>query len=139
MIQNKRVFDRKAYLSPYWYAIALSKNVNYDAPHKSRCFGEELVLYRDKFKNGQVIAQTNICPHRGAPLDKGWLNHDQQTNIVCPYHGWEFDVAGNLSNVPSLKSKCYKHSILDTKKNIHEGICTDQSLIQKYQHFRLKL
>eukprot|EP00983_Pelagomonas_calceolata_P047549 1140710-Pelagomonas_calceolata.AAC.4 len=42
----------------------------------------------------------NVCPHRGAPLGKGWLkdiedpNGDLDTCVVCPYHGWAFNAEG---------------------------------------------
>ena len=100
--------DRNAYLKGYWYAIALSENISHDKPHKTSCFDRDIVLYRDKYTE-KIIAQDNVCPHRGAPLDRGWLEHDafdQTTAIACPYHGWVFDTHGKIARVPSLKCDC---------------------------------
>ena len=49
--------------------------------------GEQVVLFRDR--QGQVQCLGDVCPHRGAPLHRGWVAEaDGQDCIVCPYHGW---------------------------------------------------
>jgi phenylpropionate dioxygenase-like ring-hydroxylating dioxygenase large terminal subunit len=45
-------------------------------------------------------ALLNRCPHRGVPLSEG--NQQFPGTISCPYHGWTFDLAGNLVGVPGL-------------------------------------
>jgi phenylpropionate dioxygenase-like ring-hydroxylating dioxygenase large terminal subunit len=44
----------------------------------------------------------NVCPHRGARLSNGTINNEG--NISCPYHGWEFNQMGRLVNIPSCDS-----------------------------------
>ena len=39
---------------------------------------------------GTYYATDNGCVHRGGPLGDGLL---EGTTIICPWHGWEFDVA----------------------------------------------
>lgn len=119
-------YDRNTYLKGYWYSIALSQNISHEKPYKTSCFDQDIVLYRNKY-NGQIIAQDNICPHRGAPLDLGWLEHDslhQTTALACPYHGWVFDTHGKLARVPSQKCDCThlpKRQILPTYTDVvHE-------------------
>ncbi len=37
---------------------------------------------------GEFHAIDNECPHRGAPLGAGTLDHGK---VHCPLHGWAFD------------------------------------------------
>jgi nitrite reductase (NADH) small subunit len=39
--------------------------------------------------DGAIHCVDGICPHAGGPLAQGALHG---TTIVCPWHGWEFDV-----------------------------------------------
>jgi len=59
---------------------------------------------------GQLYAYRNVCPHQGGPVCEGLLIHrveeiigedrtfkgmrfsEDDLHIVCPWHGWEFDV-----------------------------------------------
>jgi len=46
----------------------------------------------------EVAAFYNVCQHRGARVmvnDRGWVK-----NLVCPYHGWTYSHAGDLTVVP---------------------------------------
>ena len=54
-----------------------------------------LGIYKDRVLD-------NVCPHRGAMLSEGKLTTEK--NIMCPYHGWEYNMDGNLVNVPSCES-----------------------------------
>jgi nitrite reductase (NADH) small subunit len=56
--------------------------------------------------NGIYAAVGNICPHRGGPLGQGIV---EGTKIVCPWHGWEFDLAtGNNAYTPNLSVSSYE-------------------------------
>lgn len=69
--------------------------------------GTEVGVY---FHEGEVRAWLNVCPHQGGPVCQGktmprtvqLVNddltsggpglHEKDLNIVCPWHGLEFDV-----------------------------------------------
>lgn len=54
---------------------------------------------------GTYAAVDNVCPHRGGPLGQGVV---EGTKIVCPWHGWEFDLAtGNNPFTPNLSVAAY--------------------------------
>ncbi len=55
-----------------------------------------VVLYR--LSNGDPVALYDRCPHRWAPLLEGHVEGDQ---IVCPYHGMEFDRTGFCTKAPT--------------------------------------
>ena len=46
-----------------------------------------LVVYKNK--NGSFIVHSDVCPHQGASLSKGWIT--KEGHLQCPYHGFEFD------------------------------------------------
>jgi nitrite reductase (NADH) small subunit len=71
------------------------------------CDGTEIGVF---MVDGQLVAWYNRCAHRGGPVCQGriyhkviepvdadgktrMLQHDpERKNIVCPWHGWEFDL-----------------------------------------------
>ena len=78
----------------------------------------EIGVYR---VNGDLFAYQNVCPHQGGPACEGLLmakveeviaedktyqgmtfNHDEM-HIVCPWHGWEYDVTnGQHQSIPAV-------------------------------------
>src|SRR4051812_1153389 len=59
--------------------------------------------------NGTFAAVDNMCPHRGGPLGQGIVEGEK---IVCPWHGWEFDLAtGNNPHTPNLSVESYELKI----------------------------
>ena len=58
------------------------------------------MAFRDEA--GQVHVVGGVCPHRAAPLGKGWLGEaGGKVCVMCPYHGWAFDGEGKLRDVPA--------------------------------------
>lgn len=60
--------------------------------------------------DGEFHAVTNVCPHQRAPLCEGTLSGTTRADgvkdvewerdgeiLVCPWHGWEFDVTSGES------------------------------------------
>ena len=59
-------------------------------------FGRHLVLWRDE--NGEAHLNDAYCPHLGAHFAYG--GHVDGCELVCPFHGWKFDAAGNNTDIP---------------------------------------
>ena len=57
--------------------------------------GEPIVVTRDH--EGQLHAMYNVCAHRGMRLAEGCGNYRR---LYCPYHGWTYDMSGQLRGVP---------------------------------------
>lgn len=56
--------------------------------------------------NGEFFASDNECPHMHGSLGEGILDNDC---IVCPLHGWRFNVRTGISPVnPQAKIRTYK-------------------------------
>lgn len=81
----------------YWIPFLPSRDVERDGPPvRVRLLGEDLVAFRDS--DGRVGLVDHACPHRGAPLQFG---RNEECGLRCVYHGWKFDVSGNVLDVPA--------------------------------------
>jgi nitrite reductase/ring-hydroxylating ferredoxin subunit len=43
---------------------------------------------------GRFYALDNVCPHQGAALGQGTVEHGF---VVCPWHGWQVDPASGVA------------------------------------------
>lgn len=85
----------------FWYAMEESHKVVAGKPVEVRALRQSFALFRDQ--HGKVHCVHNVCPHRGAALGKGILRQNEGgTSIECPYHGWQFNGAGQCNKIPSL-------------------------------------
>ncbi len=87
-----------AIMRRHWLPVCLSEEVahNDGPPVKSRLAGEDLVAFRDS--SGRLGVLAEHCPHRGASLVFG---RNEQCGLRCLYHGWKFDVDGNILEMAS--------------------------------------
>jgi nitrite reductase/ring-hydroxylating ferredoxin subunit len=61
--------------------------------------------------DGNFYAIGGVCPHMGGPLGQGEL---QQTHVVCPWHGWEFDCrTGENDFDPTITAGSYTVKVED--------------------------
>jgi nitrite reductase/ring-hydroxylating ferredoxin subunit len=86
--------DRTGWLPNRWYGILFSGDLG-SKPKKVKRFGLELVLFRDSKGNANCLV--DVCPHRGVALSAGKIVGD---NLVCPYHGFQFDGRGACNKIP---------------------------------------
>lgn len=102
--REQELLERNGYLTNCWYAVAPSAAVKPGKPYKREMLGKQVVVFRDS--QGKVQCLDNICPHRAAPLDQGWLDKvDGHDCVVCPYHAWAFSGDGRLRDVPALENR----------------------------------
>ena len=59
--------------------------------------GEPLVVLRDN--EGRLRAMSNVCRHRMSTILEGAGN---KRAIVCPYHGWSYNLDGSLRAAPAM-------------------------------------
>lgn len=52
-----------------------------------------------KGDDGQIRAFYNSCPHRGTRITAAEVGHTDR--FSCPYHGWQFNLAGETVFVPN--------------------------------------
>lgn len=86
------------FLQNYWYVAAWDYEVAGKPLGRTIC-GEKVVLYRTPDRS--VVALEDCCPHRLLPLSSGFVKGD---NIVCGYHGLEFDCTGACTHMPNQET-----------------------------------
>jgi nitrite reductase (NADH) small subunit len=91
--------------------------------------GIEIGIFHIK---GQFSAYGNVCPHMGGPVcqgkilprveediaddrkSRGMVFSKTQTNIVCPWHGYEFDIrTGRHQGNPRLRLRPIEVRVVD--------------------------
>jgi phenylpropionate dioxygenase-like ring-hydroxylating dioxygenase large terminal subunit len=79
-----------------WFAVAWSSHLSAGTVVAHRAFGRDLVLWRD----GAGVANVHdaFCPHLGAHLGHGGRVEGEE--LVCPFHGWQFDASGRNTCIP---------------------------------------
>jgi phthalate 4,5-dioxygenase oxygenase subunit len=87
-----------ALMRQHWLPLCLSEEVieRDGTPVRARLLGEDLVAFRDT--NGRLGVLEEHCPHRGASLSFG---RNEESGLRCLYHGWKFDVEGNVVDMSS--------------------------------------
>jgi phenylpropionate dioxygenase-like ring-hydroxylating dioxygenase large terminal subunit len=64
------------------------------------CAGPPLLIVRGK--TGALQAFINACRHRGAQIETAACGHRE--SLVCPYHGWNYSLSGELLNITERQS-----------------------------------
>ncbi len=82
-----------------WFRVAFSRQLHRDRVERLRCFGRELVAFRDE--EGQARVLDAYCPHLGAHLGVG--SRIEGGTVVCPFHGWRYDGHGICVEAPMAK------------------------------------
>lgn len=98
---------RQQTLRKFWYATVRIDDLR-EGPKPFTLLGEKIVLWLDR--DGKPAAIRDRCCHRTAQLSKGFV---QGGNIVCGYHGWEYDRGGKCVKIPQ-----------QTEAQIPAGACT---------------
>ena len=78
-----------------WWIVARGDEITRE-PLQRWVLDLPVVLYR--CEDGRPVALDDRCPHRWAPLSKGWLEGDV---LVCGYHGLRFEPEGKCVKVPT--------------------------------------
>lgn len=111
LVQARRV-HRRAFVDPEVFAQEMAKifsatwvylghesELAVPGSYKATTMGTQPVLLTRDVESGRLHGLVNACRHRGLPLAE---DHScgKKRYLVCPYHGWTFDLAGRLVGVP---------------------------------------
>ncbi|HEY3717914.1 MAG TPA: aromatic ring-hydroxylating dioxygenase subunit alpha [Jatrophihabitantaceae bacterium] len=91
------VISEHPILRRFWYAVCFSPDVT-TAPLARTVLGTALVIWRPTPASPVSVA-LDRCAHRDAPLSRGWI---ADCHLVCSYHGWEWDGAGQTQRIPQF-------------------------------------
>ena len=102
----------------YWVPAACSSELpGRDCdPIRVRLLSEDLVAFRDS--QGRVGLVPENCPHRGGAL---YLGRNEEGGLRCLYHGWKFDVEGNVLDTPcEPPESVIRHRVKAVAYPVHE-------------------
>src|SRR3954469_11368348 len=90
-------------LEAFWYSrwIAVAREEQLAQPgdwRLARIGTQSLFITKDE--TGGLRAFHNTCRHRGSVLCTGESGNFARKRIVCPYHSWTYDLAGQLVATP---------------------------------------
>ena len=82
----------------YWIPALLSEEIPVPdcPPVRVRLLGEDLVAFRDS--HGRIGLLGEHCAHRGTSL---FFGRNEECGLRCVYHGWKYDVDGNVLDTPA--------------------------------------
>jgi phenylpropionate dioxygenase-like ring-hydroxylating dioxygenase large terminal subunit len=81
----------------FWYIAAAARDLRPGRVLGRRILDERLALFRDAA--GRAVAVQDRCLHRAGALSEGRVDEGR---LRCPYHGWLYDGAGRVVEIPSL-------------------------------------
>src|SRR2546430_3120189 len=90
-------------LEVFWYRkwVAVAREEELRAPGDWRVvrIGTQSILLA-RGEAGELRAFHNTCRHRGSVLCMQQAGNFARRRIVCPYHSWTYDLAGQLVATP---------------------------------------
>ena len=91
----------EASLYPYpegWYFVASRESILKEGLMAKSWLGMNIVAWCDDA--GRICVAEAVCPHMGADLGPAGGGAVRDGCLVCPFHGFEFDVAGRCVATP---------------------------------------
>lgn len=83
---------------PTWSFVGLEVEIPKEGDYRRARVGETPVV-TVRGAGGAVHVVQNRCAHRGTEFCRARLGN-AGSSFICPYHQWQYDLAGNLKSVP---------------------------------------
>ena len=81
-----------------WYFVASRRSILKEKLIRKTWMGEKVVAWSDG--EGGICVAEAVCPHLGADLGPAAGGQVRGSRLVCPFHGFEFDVSGQCVATP---------------------------------------
>ena len=81
----------------HWYPLIPLEDIDPQKPTTATLLGIPLVIWKPTSSPCYQVF-LDRCPHRLAPLSEGRI--DESGNLMCSYHGWQFDSSGYCTRIP---------------------------------------
>ena len=101
METNSNEHDGVGMLSPFpegWYFIASRRTIEKAQLLRKTWLGEQIVVWCNR--DGGVCVAEAVCPHLGSDLGPEAGGRVRDGRLVCPFHGFEYDVTGQCVATP---------------------------------------
>lgn len=93
-------FENKTLFSDNWWPVGYANEL--ETPESvvvADLLGSSVLIVRRSPDSVRVFF--NVCRHRGTSLCEA-DNRRRGTHLVCPYHGWKYDLDGQLVAAPNM-------------------------------------
>jgi salicylate 5-hydroxylase large subunit len=95
---HRKELERFFY-SKHWCYVGLEAEIPNRGDFKRTAVGERsVVMVRDA--EGGVNVIENVCAHRGMQFCRERNGNVAKSGFTCPYHQWNYSIAGDLRGVP---------------------------------------
>ncbi len=85
-----------------WYPLSPIEDLDPQRPTPVTILGLPLVIWKPPSSETFRVF-LDQCPHRLAPFSEGRIDEDTG-NLMCSYHGWQFDEGGVCTRIPQAES-----------------------------------
>ena len=82
-----------------WYLVEIARNLPNGGLVEKQWMGQQIVAWRDSA--GEVCVSEAFCPHLGSHLGPKAGGCVRNGRLVCPFHGFEYDVTGQCVATPN--------------------------------------
>jgi anthranilate 1,2-dioxygenase large subunit/terephthalate 1,2-dioxygenase oxygenase component alpha subunit len=83
---------------PTWSFLCMESEIAAPGDYITTKIGDTSII-AIRTPEGGVNALVNKCVHKGSIICYDAGGHRKNHDLVCPYHNWVYDLAGNLSSV----------------------------------------
>jgi nitrite reductase/ring-hydroxylating ferredoxin subunit len=85
-----------------FHRVATVDEIPTDRGFRVKIENKHIAIFKVEEK---IYAINALCPHAGAFLDMGYMN---EHSVICPMHGWDFDVRSGESPTYGISTSCYE-------------------------------
>lgn len=118
MAANPDEHNGAAALFPFpegWYFVASRKAIEKKKLIRKTWLGERIVAWSDG--EGGVCVAEAVCPHLGMDLGPEAGGKVCGGRLVCPFHGFEYDIAGRCAATPYAPApKAARLNVFETRE-----------------------
>ena len=101
MTTSNRRFATDTLPSPFpegWYFVASRQAIIKGKLIQKTWMGENIIAWADE--EGRVCVAEAYCPHLGSDLGPAAGGRIRNGQLVCPFHGYEYDATGQCVATP---------------------------------------
>lgn len=98
-----------------WYYVASRQSILKAKLVQKTWMGQEIVAWCDDA--GRICVAVSVCPHLGSALGPAAGGRVHNGCLICPFHGFEFDVSGQCVATPNAPApKAARLTVFETRE-----------------------